>query len=625
MFFTLVKKLFGMHFTLIKKLFGLFSISRAPKQSSLDQKIPKDQTAGFRHRHLITNLALLLISGLLLAATVIILLPYNNTPLNTWNHPALPLTAAISLLAAASKLALLLPVTEAIGQAKWALFSSSRQTRKLSDLDLADSASRDPVGALTWILRFRSGAWVHLGAAVVLVSLAWEPASQLMLRVEEARLGEAGGRLAMLMLYSPIRGLDTGLSFTTPMAVQWGAESFVYGLPVQAAVECESGDCTFPETKSVGMCTACTDVTAGIVHSCVDLTAKAPLCIDITNTTCYTTGSLCTYRHPALNGSVGGGSGFMQISAKGANFKPSSDPTKITLTKDVVTLTALYIQPNVGQDLPDTGERLETRIPLAPGHVKAKDGIHSARAYTCTISYCEQHITSVVRGGVLNETITIPPQNKEYTMDVITGFTDEVLQLPMNLTSGANSTAVSFTALYALSYGFSRMMEGSARAPSFGESYDEWILAIYGKLVNNTITELFDGLAHSISAALRNDSGVTAAGTLWRWQVVWRVQWVWIALPAGVWVLALVLLLGVAGWAKKKHAPWLGSSQLAGVFIDLEREVRVEVEEREAPWMDREGMRRVGEGVKVRVAPVHGLEDGKAKMEFTRICVGMKL
>lgn len=129
-----------------------------------------------------------------------------------------------------------------------------------------------------------------------------------------------------------------------------------------------------------------------------------------------------------------------------------------------------------------------------------------------------------------------------------------------------------------------------------------------------------DVMAESMSGAIRNDGGGgQAAGSAWVSRLFLRARWVWVALPGTVWTGTMALLLAVTVKAKKKHSPWLGSSQLAGTFIDLEKAVRSDVDELDAGWNDKGGMREVGEKFRLRVAPVHSLTEGRAKMELTRI------
>jgi hypothetical protein len=108
----------------------------------------------YRWRYLLTHLFLLSLAAALLTLLVLLLYRYENTPVPLWAS-IITLNTAIAWLSAAAKLLIGITIAEIVGQAKWNLFKGSR--RKLSDLDIADAASRNPLAALGWIVRFRSG------------------------------------------------------------------------------------------------------------------------------------------------------------------------------------------------------------------------------------------------------------------------------------------------------------------------------------------------------------------------------------------------------------------------------------------------------------------------------------
>lgn len=96
----------------------------------------------------------LIISGLVLATMVLLLIAYDGEQKPLWEQ-AITLNSVLSWLGVIGKLSLTVLIAECIGQMKWVLFGSER--RKLSDMDLIDGASRDAIGALAWIVRFRGG------------------------------------------------------------------------------------------------------------------------------------------------------------------------------------------------------------------------------------------------------------------------------------------------------------------------------------------------------------------------------------------------------------------------------------------------------------------------------------
>jgi len=114
---------------------------------------PPQSQRRFRIGYLLNHIAALCMSGIMIAVMVLLLQKYEDKPAPGWK--TVTMNSALSWLAVFGKLPLMMVVAECIGQMKWILFG--REKRKLSDLDLIDGASRDPLGALNWMFRFRGG------------------------------------------------------------------------------------------------------------------------------------------------------------------------------------------------------------------------------------------------------------------------------------------------------------------------------------------------------------------------------------------------------------------------------------------------------------------------------------
>lgn len=595
-----------------------------PNLPPIDDKSSENSlalTPTYRWRYFIINLLSLLVSAACIGTVVALLHKHQDSALPLWRE-SITINSVIAWLSALAKLALVIPLAECIGQAKWRLFVQGR--RKLSDLELVDAAGRDALGALAWMLHFRGGFLVHLGAALVAVSLGFDPAMQQLMRYDLAAVVEAGAAagLAVNGDYSPVRGVDRGLVFATPKAVLSGAYAAVLGDGIRPAYECPSGNCTFPTVATVGVCGTCTEITGALVRDCEDLSARKPFCVG--PDTCYASGQMCTYRHRATNTTVGGREGvFLDIEASGANFQ-SSGSDSVSIPKNLLDLTALFISPSGAPDPPDNGTAAQTRLPLAPGHVR--DGVHKAKAFTCALSYCAQRVQASVVAGDLRETAKISEDSLDkFTIPApsLSEITDKLLESKVNLTSptSKDSAQVSIAAIYALAQGMSAFLTGNSTLPDALATdvyISEFHRAMYESLLAVEFPDIIRSMTESMTAAIRND-GVPAEGVVWVERMLLRVEWSWIALPAVVWSGALLLLLVVTFQARRERAPWLGTSQLAAVYIDLEREVRVDVDGRDASWGDRGRMMKVGEAHKLRVAPVHGMNDGSARLEFTRL------
>ena len=150
-------------------------------------RIPPAQTRSFNHvlyrDQWLWEVSSAIFSLLCFAAMAAVLASVDGRSISSWDSPVISPNALIAALSTVGKAAMLLPVTECLSQLKWILLKSD--VRRLYDLEIYDRASRGPLGALQllWSLKLRLGlaAW---GALLVLIALAVDPFTQLVLTVE---------------------------------------------------------------------------------------------------------------------------------------------------------------------------------------------------------------------------------------------------------------------------------------------------------------------------------------------------------------------------------------------------------------------------------------------------------
>jgi hypothetical protein len=88
---------------------------------------------------------------------------------SSWTLPLAPNTI-IALFSTLSKSAILLVITACISQLKWIYFG--RRGHRVMDLQIFDSASRGPLGAIALIVRIRWGATIaSFGALITILAL----------------------------------------------------------------------------------------------------------------------------------------------------------------------------------------------------------------------------------------------------------------------------------------------------------------------------------------------------------------------------------------------------------------------------------------------------------------------
>jgi hypothetical protein len=115
-------------------------------------------------------------SAMCMAAVIVVLFILKDDPLTKWslvNKIGLTLNAYISILSKLAGAALLLPVSEALGQLKWSWFQQN--SKQMWDFEIFDNASRGPWGSLLLLIRTKGRALAALGAMITLCLMALDP------------------------------------------------------------------------------------------------------------------------------------------------------------------------------------------------------------------------------------------------------------------------------------------------------------------------------------------------------------------------------------------------------------------------------------------------------------------
>ncbi|KAF8860794.1 hypothetical protein BDZ45DRAFT_298933 [Acephala macrosclerotiorum] len=203
-----------------------------------------------------------IVSLVAIAATLV---PFENQPL-----PQLPydisLNSLISLYVILLKAAMFVILCQGLGQLKWTWFGN---TRPLRDLERFDEASRGPVGAfkLIWAIRGRNFL-TTFRAVITIIAIAIDPFAQQIVR------------------YSPCEQISFTSNASIPRTNQYinggihiGANLDTVDLGLQSAVNvgvfspssvatpftCPTGNCTFPQYRSLGFCSTCKDISSEVV------------------------------------------------------------------------------------------------------------------------------------------------------------------------------------------------------------------------------------------------------------------------------------------------------------------------------------------------------------------------
>ncbi|KAF2730106.1 hypothetical protein EJ04DRAFT_545961 [Polyplosphaeria fusca] len=214
-----------------------------------------------------------LVSFCSVAAIVGVLWFYDGKPQPKFIVPGITLNAYVSVFSAIAKAALILPVSEAIGQLKWMWFEKEA---KLWDFFTFDSASRGPWGSLMLLGTTRCRHLVSLGALVTILALAFEPFFQQIVSFSSRDVAQSNSTVNIATTYNPdgdrkyvvdtdynTNGLRPGRSMV--LAANSYVSSNQSTNPFQAG--CSTGRCNWTNYNSLGVCHTCQEISNALHQS----------------------------------------------------------------------------------------------------------------------------------------------------------------------------------------------------------------------------------------------------------------------------------------------------------------------------------------------------------------------
>ncbi|KAK8242124.1 hypothetical protein HDK77DRAFT_274380 [Phyllosticta capitalensis] len=207
-----------------------------------------------------------------ISIVVIICYVSANKTLHQWNFRLGPNTL-ISIFVTLAKTSMLLAVAQGLGQLKWVHYREN--SRPLSELNHFDEASRGPFGALKFLCSAKTSALTAaLGALIVVVSLAMDPFAQQIISFDTRyvpNLGEVAA-IPVSTAYDTAEAMwlsGSEYADLIDMEIQQYYFMGVFGIRRQFAFPytCATGNCTWPDFTTLGMCTKCQNITSTVTYS----------------------------------------------------------------------------------------------------------------------------------------------------------------------------------------------------------------------------------------------------------------------------------------------------------------------------------------------------------------------
>ncbi|QYS92594.1 hypothetical protein H0G86_000005 [Trichoderma simmonsii] len=467
-----------------------------------------------------------------LAAIVIVLKYEDGRQLDQWSLEISP-TAVISFLATLAKASFMLAITEILGQLKWLHFSG--QPRRLADLSVFDRASRGPWGGFVLVLRqHRHSLLACFAALITIAGLLMDPFVQLVFSFPSQLVVDTGllSTFSAARNYTPsnYRGVaGFALLGNIDPAMNAAIMQGIYLDSIQPSLTCPSGNCTWTDIHTLGVCSSCQDITSKLTRNCtnsqfVDFLEEVSPNI-----------SQCDFKTPhnqtlmTVFATVTGAEGIFgtqwNSSALFTNAEADDAPATLISFEAVQALTT----PN------STSVDVLRDLPVA--------------GWSCTLSLCAKTYPFInVTNGVINVTApkedtllfasTIPPYLTLYsnTSSAVGNYSFQEVDfenlnsyLSVLFSTGFFSEGINTINTNALVY-----LDNAPEAPPVGSRLG----------LEVDIDAAMNRLASSMTEPIRSSQNSTAnPGQTLVEKTFIHVSWGWLALPIALAVLSFVLVI----------------------------------------------------------------------------------
>ena len=539
------------------------------------------------------------------------------------------------------KTAITFVVAEGLGQLKWIWY---RSEHSLQDLSAYDDATRGPLGSLKllWRLKHR-GLLASCGALITVTMLAVDPFAQQMLAYYDCSttVGNQQATLPRTNYFTP-PGQHTGaLEESIIPPIQSAINAGIFSSGVTLNFDCPTGNCTFPDAyATLGYCSHCRDVS--------DTLTIKKVCYNSANPS------------KPLKCQSGLGSNITSALPSGLSVTvvegPSSPNVSIVACSEgtvefIVAELGPYAFANTIKPACNTAQE------------KASWQCKGYGAAACTLTPCVKTYTGTqVRVGRLSEiegessalshfgqSVSDPyyslglldkeclsPHERSSLTSAGYDLTKPSRWLPYNATFNPTSSLApdapfpqslfAHKCLYLvdeifddslsesyLSIFFSGTLQAEyAQEPGTFVGYNGpqnlQTIYNYGDVDFDRIDSIFHNISESLTMYIRQNGQANhseqAIGQVEHYATCLKVEWGWIALPAALAVMTLILLMAIASISHTTGVEVWKSSPLILIFHNFISGPRVEAlrQEEETHNINKlHGMKKVAETIQVRL------------------------
>ncbi|KAF2195305.1 hypothetical protein K469DRAFT_733964 [Zopfia rhizophila CBS 207.26] len=515
-----------------------------------------------------------LVSFFSVAAIVGVLVYYEGRKQPEYLVLGITINAYIAVFAAVAKAALILPVSEAIGQMKWMWF---RRQSKLWDFFTFDSASRGPWGSLMLLGTTKCRHLVSLGAAIMILALAFEPFFQQIISYPTRDVVVGNSSVFVSTVYAGAEIKDITPSGSTNYYAPVSAMSM--SLAIDSAIFtgngdvrpppsiCPSGRCNWTTYSSLGVCHKCQDVSNLLEYTCQNHTVMEYV------------GGTVSARNPCgyqLNGTfLVGVSGYKQGRTLSlSTFVANSQKNRSAL--DIYWNSTLY--GNI------TNSIIDFYVAYTPGGPSEVQKNSTPVLLECLMSWCVKSLRSSHFGGFLREDIletsVIRTNSQLSNIQGVEGSPafSIVTKERKTFTIGENTTEALRDKLQST---LPKLLL-DVNQDSAGQFPGIWNFIQRPPYdINPYLENLTTAMTNNMRSIVNGTE--TIVGAAWGSEKYVTIRWEWITLPAALLIGSFVFVCTTIVRSRKQNAAAWKSSALATLLHGLTEEARGQFEPNASP------------------------------------------
>jgi hypothetical protein len=256
----------------------------------IEEKLWRYSASGNTLKRWLLEILSWIFSAICMGAIIGVLIFLKDDSLSKWTlaeKTGLTLNTFISILSKMAGAALILPVSEALGQLKWSWFLEN--SKQMWDFEIFDNASRGPWGSMLLLLRTKGKALAALGAMIMLCSLALDPFFQQVVDFPDRwALQNTSSAIPRAVHYNPrynpifFQGFEDqqnepAMQATiVPFLYDNGTQPVPFGNGTRPEIplSCPTSNCTWPDYETFAVCSKCAKIDASelLTYTCMNTT-----------------------------------------------------------------------------------------------------------------------------------------------------------------------------------------------------------------------------------------------------------------------------------------------------------------------------------------------------------------